>query len=133
MKENISLEQIEKMIENLEKQELLKAPPNFEQQVMAKIAERSREKEKVSRFSEGTRRFFYQVKIAGAMAASLLLLVPSGQQILGDSLENTRNISIEQNVLTDKMRQGTNRISNNLNKVSGYMMERITEVVSYEK
>lgn len=133
MKENLSLERIEKIMQNLEQQELLKAPPDFEQKVMARIAERDRAKKKVSGFSEGTRRFFYQMKIAGAMAASLLLLVPSGQQIIGSSLQSAGNVFVQENVLTNKMRRGTDRLSKDLDKVSGYMMKRITEVVTYEK
>lgn len=127
MKEKISWEQMEAIIENLEQQELIQTPPDFEKKVMARIEERSREQKKGSRFSETTVRFFYQMKIAGAMVASLLFLVPSGHQL------SVGYEAMRQSEWTNKIWQGTSRINADLDRFSGYIIKQITEVIDNEK
>ena len=89
------------------------------------------------RYSEKTRRFFYQLKISAAMAAALVLvLLPTGSLSYEASPYGQAKQMVwerEEPSWLDYMQQGVSTISEGVSSFSGYAMNQIMEVFSYDK
>lgn len=116
MGQRFTEEQLEQMIMQLEQGGLLQAPPSLERGVMEKIARLEEENQADIRFSSKTKRFFYQLKIGAAMAASLVLLaLPMGHGSYEESPYGKAQQMVqeeeEKESLLDYMQQGTKILS----------------------
>lgn len=131
MKREWSYEEVDKWIKILEEDGLLEAPPSLEQNVMWRIAHMDEDKGRQERYSPQTRKFFYQLKICAAMAASLFLVFSSGS--IKKERENYTFPVAQEYHLADRLAEGTDRLGRQISDFSGFLMEQIMEVTSYEK
>ena len=133
----LTTQEWEQMISQLEQGGLLEAPPTLEAGVMEKIAMLERQEAMDHRYSEKTRRVFYQLKISAAMAASLVLvLLPTGSLSYEASPYGQAKQMVwerEEPSWLDYMQQGVSTISEGVSSFSGYAMNQIMEVFSYDK
>ncbi|MBM6828597.1 hypothetical protein H9X85_02985 [Anaerotignum lactatifermentans] len=131
MKREWSNEEIDRWIKTLEEDGLLEAPPSLEQNVMRRIAHMDEEKGRQQRHSPQARKFFYQLKICAAMAASLFLVFSSGS-IKKEGEHSVFPVAQEYG-LADRLAAGTDHLSRQISDISGFLVEQIMEVTSYEK
>lgn len=131
MKREWSYEEIDRWIKTLEEDGLLEAPPSLEENVMWHIAHMDEEKGRQEKYSPHTRKFFYQLKICAAMAASLFLVFSSGS--MKKERENYVFPPAQEHQLVDRLAEGTDRLGRQISDFSGFLMEQIMEVTTYEK
>ena len=136
MGQNMTTEQLESLIANLEKQGLLEAPRTLESRVMEQIAQKQTLQKNQPYWK--WQRFFYQLKIGAATAAALVLLfLPVGhgsyerssygqaKQILAQKEEKMGFL--------DYVEQGADILTQGVIDVSDYVAKGIMEVVRYDK
>lgn len=131
MKREWSYEEINQWVNTLEEGGLLEAPPSLEQNVMWRISHMDEEKGRQERYTPHTRKLFYQLKICAAMAASLFLVFSSGS-LKKEGGEMPFSSAAEYR-LTDRLSEGTDRLGRQISDFSGFIMEQIMEVTTYEK
>lgn len=131
MKREWSQEDMERMIAGLEQEGLLEAPPSLEQNVMRMIAHMDGEKVEQEKYSPRTRKLFYQLKICAAMAASLVLVVSSGQLKKQEGYLFAE--SHKPNGWVERIAERTDSWGDRIGEFSGFIMKQIMEVTEYEK
>lgn len=115
------IERIEKMIQQLEQEGLLQAPPSLEAGVMEKISRRT-QYETQSKHAA----VWYRLKISAAMAASLVLLfLPMPQ--------NMQQEQKQRESFVEYMMQGASAITEGMETISNFAMQQMMEVLDYGK
>ena len=124
MKQQVSIqeiEKIEKMIQQLEQEGLLQAPPSLEASVMEKISRRT-QYEKESKHAA----VWYRFKIGAAMAASLVLLfLPMPQNMMQEKNPNESFVGY--------MMQGASALTEGMETISNFAVQQMMEVFNYGK
>ncbi len=136
MGQNMTIEQLENMIANLEKQGLLEAPHTLESKVMEQILQKQTMQQNQPDWK--WKRFFYQLKIGVATAAALVLLfLPVGhgsyeQSCYGQAKQMLSQKEAKMDFL-DYVQQGADILTKGVIDVSDYVAKEIMEVVRYDK
>lgn len=121
MKEQFSIQEMEKIIQQLEQEGLLQAPPSLEVGVMERISRRT-QYGKESKHAT----VWYRLKIGAAMAASLVLLfLPMPQKMQQEQSQEESFVGY--------MMQGASAITNGLEDISNFAMQQMMEVLDYGK
>ncbi len=136
MRQNLTTEQLEEMIASLEKNGLLQAPHTLEGRVMQQVAKKQIIQQKQP--SLKWQRLFYQLKIGGAMAATLVLLfLPIKSHGYEQSMHRQATYMMQQTQphrdVFEYVTRGANTLIEGITEFSGYVTEAMMEVVGYDK
>lgn len=136
MGQKMTTEQLEDMIAKLEQQGLLQAPHTLESRVMQQITNKQVVQQKQP--SLRWQRFFYQIKISGAVAAALVLVfLPVERSSYEQSMHGQAAYMMQQaehrRDFFGYVEHGANILTEGITELSGYVAKEIMEVVGYDK
>lgn len=136
MRQDMTTQQLEEMIAKLEQDGLLQAPHTLEGRVMQEVAKKQIMQQKQP--SLKWQRLFYQLKIGGAMAATLVLLfLPLKSNSYEQSMHRQASYMMQQTQphrdVFEYVTRGANTLIEGITEISGYMAEAMMEVVGYDK